>query len=348
VASGASGSVTTTVSATGVASGSPGTISVSLADGPDLAVKGSAIAAPVSVTSGSAYYRSVKFTNLGDQAAQGVTLEIQTFQGVDIPELRNNCQYVAPTQAYCYIPDVIAPGATETLSPSLELLTTTDLIWQGVGITAAPGYASLTAYAVGAGKPFTLVDSTGAAQVAASGHSAQSNIDSDNTLSFRINGSATGDLAAQLSMFPWMVNGQYLVNASATDLGSGYIWLGQSANWLIQADFTVPSGVTVVSVPNDWTPVVNGAPDFSAMGRPGYSVYRFNIGIEVASGGSASGSANPPNPLVEPQPGFTGGNATLSLTINGESASLFGGLFGNIDSDTSNDTATFAIPAYGS
>jgi len=346
-AAGGSGSFAISISAADAATGSA-TTTVSLADGPDLAVKGSGTAPDVSVTSGSVYRRSVKFTNLGDQAAQGVTLEVQTGRGVDVPELRDNCQYLAPSQAYCYIPDVIAPGATETLSPSLVLLTTTDLVWQGVTITAVPGYASLTGYATGAGKPFTLVDSTGAAQSTASGHTTQSNIDTDNTLEFQIAGSATGDLAAQLAMYPWMVNGQYIVNADAVNLGTGYISLGQSDEWIIGADFTVPSGVKVVSAPGTWVPVVNGSPDDSAAGQPGYSEYRFNGAIAVAPGSEAGLSVTPSPPIVEPQPGFTGGNATLTIEINGESASLFSGLFGNLDPNLTNDTTTYAVPAYGS
>ena len=58
--------------------------------------------------------------------------------GADIPRLRKNRQYAAPYEAYCSIPDLVAPGAVETLSPVLSFLTTMDLMWQGVQITMVP------------------------------------------------------------------------------------------------------------------------------------------------------------------------------------------------------------------
>src|SRR5205085_11557731 len=142
------------------------TITVSLGDGPDLQFTTPApMFQTVQVGAGSAYSRAVKFTNVGDQAAQGVTVEIEAdAYGLDVPETHNNCQYSAPSTAYCYIPDLVAPGATETLAPTVEVLTTTDLMWEGLRITVVPGYAALPIHTVGTGKPFTLKDASGAAQ----------------------------------------------------------------------------------------------------------------------------------------------------------------------------------------
>jgi hypothetical protein len=353
-AAGASGSVAVTVSAPSPVVTNSGNISVSLTDGPDLVLKKSTAELygthTVSVSAGAAYYRSVEFTNDGDQAAQGITLEVQTDgYGADIPELRKNCEYEAPTLAYCYIPDIVAPGATEKLSPALEVLTTTDLMWQNLRITVVPGYASLSPYTIGTGKPFTLLDSTGAGQVTATGQTTQNNVSADNELVLELQvPTATADLAASLSMFPWMVNGQYIVNADAVNDGSGYIWLGRSANWTFSGDITIPSGVTFVSVPAGWIPVVNGSLDWAALGQPGYSEYRFNGGIDLAAGGQAGLGSGSPSPIIEPQPGFSGGDATLTVGIGDVSAANFASLFGNIDTNTADDTATFAIPAYGS
>ena len=273
---GASGNVTVDVSGSGAVNPGSSTGSISLADGPDLAVVGGDpnVATSVSATAGSSYNHSLKFTNVGDQAAQGVTVEINSGgYGVDIPETRKGCEYAAPYEAYCYIPVLVAPGATETLSPSLQVLTTTDLMWGGVQVTVVPGYACLPANTVGTGKAFALVDSTGASQVPVTGQTSQTNIDyPDNSLGLKLTVSATtADIAAQLSMFPFSGNDEYLVSAGLTNDGSGYVNLGQSANYELTGDFTVPSGVSVVSVPADWIPVVSGAPDYSATGQPGYA-----------------------------------------------------------------------------
>lgn len=347
-AAGATGSVSVSVSANGVPSQYQATISVSLADGPDLVVKGSAsngdTGVNVSVNPGSTYTHGLTFTNDGDQPAQGVTVVIDSYgYGVDVPENHKNCQYSAPTTAYCYIPDLIAPGATETLSPSIQGLTSTDLVKQGFHIQVEPGFVGLSTYTVGVGTAFTLKDSTGTAQVAVTGHTTQSNIDgSDNTLRFWLATTLTADISGSLSFVPWQVPGQYLGAAYVINAGPGFIELGRSANWELSGDFKVPAGVDVVSVPTDWTPVVNGVSDVNLTGQPGYSEYWFNAGIEMGSGGQGGSASG--NLIIQPQAGFTGGQATLTVGVNQQPATLFTA-FGNIDSDPTNDTVSFDIPA---
>lgn len=343
-AAGANGSYTATASGNGTSAPSATTIPVSLADGPDLQVKGavSQSVPTVNVSAGAAYYRAIKFTNVGDQAAQGVTLEINSMgHGVDVPELRNNCQYVAPSQAYCYIPDLVAPGATETLSPAVELLTTTDLMWQEVIINVVPGYASLTGYSVGTGKPFTLVDASGAAQQPVGGQTAQSNIDfTDTTLNFSLNvPGSTADLAATASVYPGPVPGQWSVNVLPFNNGPGFIELGRSGNYMVTGDVVIPAGVTVVSVPSNWQQVPNST--------PGVSEYQVTTeAIEVPANG---GLYNAGTAIVQPQPGFAGDTGAFTVGINDQPPSAFAGMYmGAIDSDASNDTTTFAIPAFGS
>lgn len=339
---GASGTIAATVSAASVPASSS-TISVSLADGPDIQVMGadSTSAPSVQVSPATAYYRAVKFTNVGDQAAQGVTLEITAYgPGVDVPELRKNCQYSAPTTAYCYIPDLVAPGASETLSPAVELLTDSDLMHQLVTIAVVPGYAALPTYAVGTGKPFTLVDASGAAQQPVSGQSAQTNIDfADSRVTFNLNvAAASADLAATASVDLGPVPGQWAVSPVSFNNGPGFIELGRSGFFLLTGDVVFPAGVTVVSVPSGWQQVPNST--------PGVSEYQFIAGIELApdTGDPFAGSA-----LVQPQPGFAGANGTFTIGVNNQPPSAFAGSFiGNIDSNPANDTVTFAIPAFGS
>ena len=74
----------------------------------------------------------------------------------------------------------------------------------------------------------------------------------------------------------------------------------------------------------------------------------FEASISLGAGQTAGLSSAAPPPLVEPQPGFAGGDATLTAGVDFESAADFCALFGNIDSDTSDDTTAFAIPAFGS
>jgi len=346
---GATGSVSVSVAANGVTGQYPASISVSIADGPDLVVKGSAsngnTGVTVSVNPGSTYTRGLTFTNDGDQPAQGVTVEINSNgHGVDVPETHKNCQYAAPTTAYCYIPDLIAPGATETLSPAIQVLTSTDLIWQGLNIRVVPGFVGLSAYTVGTGTAFSLKDSTGATQVTVTGHATQSNVDdSDNSLGLKLAvTNASADVTGSLNFFPWQVPGQYLGTAYVTNAGPGFIELGRSANWELSGDFKVPAGVDVVSVPTDWAPVVNGVGDANLAGQPGYSEYWFNAGIEMGSGGQGGSASG--NLIIQPQAGFTGGQATLTVGVNQQPATLFT-MFGNLDSDPANDTVTYDIPA---
>lgn len=350
-AAGASGTFAVTVSATGAVSSSS-TITVSLADGPNLVVKGGGVGFPkVAVTAGSAFSRSVVFTNDGDQAAQGVTVEIMSDgYGVEVPQLHSNCQYQAPAIAFCYIPDLVAPRATETLSPSIQFLTTTDLMWQGVSITVIPGYAALPNFSVGTGKPFTLKDSTGKTQTPISGHVTQQNIDgpSDTLL---LDPTVTGSSAditpsIDLSLGP-QIFVQWLVEAGVANNGPGYVQLSRSGNEMLTGDISVPSGVTFTTVPITWTPVVNGAPDGSKQGVAGYTEYQFTAGIQVAAGSSAL--SFPDVPVITTQPGFAGGTGTISVSVNGLAPSgWLNPYFGNIDSNPSNDTMTFNVPAYGS
>lgn len=344
---GASGSVAVTVSGAGGVTSGSSTISVSLADGPGLVIAGNG-SATASVKPGASYSRALSFTNLGDQAAQGVTLEVNTMgYGVDIPELRKNCQYAAPYEAYCYIPTLVAPGATETLSPVLSFLTTTDLMWQSVQISVVPGYASLSDYTVGTGKPFALVDSTGATQIPVTGQTSQANIFGfvASYLTLKV-AAATADLAAQASLSPWQGNDAYYVNADIANVGAGYVNLGESANYELTGDLALPSGVVATSVPSSWTPVVSGAPDYNATGQAGYSEYQFNGGIGLAANAQAGTATDSGLLIIQAQPGFAGGNGVLTVGVDQASATAVASLFGDIDSDTSNDTATIAIPAY--
>lgn len=346
-AAGVSGSVSVTVSGKGVSSQYPSTISVYLDDGPDLVVKGSSAnggtGVAVAASAGSTYTHGLTFTNDGDQPALGVTVEISSNgHGIDVPENHKNCQYAAPTTAYCYFPDVIAPGATETLSPSIQVLTSTELVKQGLHISVQPGFADLPAHTVGVGSAFTLKDSTGATQVPVIGHTTQTNIDGrDNTLNLWLSTNQTADVAGGLSFFPWQVPGQYLGNAYVTNAGTGFIELGRSANWELTGDFKVPAGVDVVSVPSNWTPVINGQGDWNFAGQPGYSEYWFNAGIEMGAGGE--GGSGSGNLIVQPQAGFTGGQATLTVGVNQQPATLYTS-FGNIDSNPANDTVSYDIP----
>lgn len=326
--------------------------SVTLADGPDLVITtpepavGITTEPTAQVSAGTSYNRSLKFTNYGDVAAQGVTVEVSTFgYGVDIPELRKGCEYEAPYTADCYIPDLIAPGASETLTPAFQFLTTTDLMWQTVQLAVVPGYASLQPYTTGAGKAFSLTDSTGAAQVPVTGQTSQSGIESTSVWTANLQvGSATADYAAQASLFQQSDDG-FDLQAGVANNGAGYINLGLSAEYELTVDVTIPSGVDAFSVQNDWVPVIGGSLDYSVQGQPGYSEYAFNAGISLAGGGQYT-DGSPGQVVLEAEPGFAGGSGTVTVNVNRGALGAYGARFGTIDSDPTNDTTTFDIPAY--
>lgn len=73
-----------------------------------------------------------------------------------------------------------------------------------------------------------------------------------------------------------------------------------------------------------------------------------NPSLTLGAGQTTGLSSAEPSPIIEPQPGFAGGDATPTVGIDNESAADFSGLFGDIDSDTTNDVATFSIPVFGS
>ena len=337
---GATGTVAATVSANSVAASSS-TITVSLADGPDLQFNTPTPSfQAVPVGAGSAYYRAVKFTNVGNRAALGVTVEIEADgYGLDVPEVHDNCQYSASSTAYCYIPDRVAPGATETLSPTIEVLTTTDLMWEGLRITVVPGYAALPIHTVGTGKPFVLKDASGAAQNPVTGQTTQTNLDYFDSVAYldlRVDGAAA-DIAATADIY-WSDPGQYQLALVPFNNGPGYIQLGRSGDLTVTGDVLFPAGVTVTNVPNNWQQVANST--------PGVTEYQFNAGNHIPTGSGIYGGSVP---IVVPQPGFAGGDGTFTVGINNQPATAFANAgIGNVDTDPSNDTTTFAIPAYGS
>ena len=160
------------------------------------------------------------------------------------------------------------------------------------------GYASLTGYSTGTGKPFTLVDASGAAQRPVSGQTTQPTLDYvDSNLNFSLAvPGATADLAATASVDPGPAVGQ----------------------WVVLPDST-----------------------------PGVSEYRISTeAVEVPAGGAI---CNAGQAVVEPQPGFAGADGTFTVSVDNEPPSTFAGMFtGDFDSNASNDTTTFAIPAFGS
>lgn len=353
-ATGASGTVQVTISASNpVTTPNTATLSVSLADGVDLSVKGSdSVNQTADANADSTYSHGLTFTNIGDQPANGVTVEVRSYgYGVDLAELHSNCEYQSNLQAYCYVPDVVAPGATETLSPGIKFLTYTDLMWQGALISVVPGYASFSSsYTTGTGAPYTLTDSTGATQVPASGQTAQNNLNGgDNTLTPEIVvAGSSADVAATATMFPWQVPDQYLMSGGVTNNGPDYVNLGTSpAGPMFQFDGTItfPAGVTVVSAPG-LVPIVDGSEDFAAAGQPGYSEYEYGAGSTLAEG-QVAGLGNAGNVIIQPDSGFTGGDGTITTEINNVPTANFN-IFGDFDTDPSNDTTSFAIPAYDS
>jgi hypothetical protein len=206
-------------------------------------------------------------------------------------------------------------------------------------ITVVPGYAALPIHTVGTGKPFILKDASGAAQKPVTGQTTQTNLDYFDPIAYldlRVNG-ATADLAATANIYG-ANPGQYQVDLVPFNNGPGYIQLGRSGSFMVTGDVLFPAGVTVTNVPNNWQQVANST--------AGISEYQFNAGIDVPTGsGIYGGSA----PIVVPQPGFAGGDGTFTVGINNQPATAFANTFiGNVDTNPSNDTTTFAIPAYGS
>jgi len=69
---------------------------------------------------------------------------------------------------------------------------------------------------------------------------------------------------------------------------------------------------------------------------------RFSRAWKPAPGGQAGSSSG--NLTIQPEAGFTGGQVTLTVGVNQQPATLFT-LFGNLDSDPTNDTVSYDIPA---
>ncbi|HEY3872837.1 MAG TPA: hypothetical protein VGM10_31055 [Actinocrinis sp.] len=296
---GESASVPVTVtSASPAATGSSSdSLTFTLADGPNLVLSGYGENKTVDVAQNAEYSRPVTFTNAGDVAAQGVTVTAGIPEyGLSIPELHSNCQYTSGVQedVACYFPDLVEPGATETVSPVIKVLTTSDLMLQAVRFSVFPGYEGIqgNSFTYGTGAALTLKDSTGAAQVPVSGQTQQSDIAQDNALEINL---AVPTNSASLS-----ADGSVNSTASGTDdvqgfitnSGDGYAELFNSDDFQFTADIVFPSGVTVTSVSDEWTPVVNGVLQTQETGRPGFSEYIVASGTGVPDGGTAGIGGN--------------------------------------------------------
>ena len=352
--SGASGTVNVTVSSTSPATPPTTTpFTVTLGDGPDLAMAGATGYGTANVTAkaDSTYSHSLTFTNAGDQPAEGVTLQVTSSgYGLDLPETHKNCQYTQgqPEQMSCYFPDLVEPGATENLSAAIKTLTYSDLMWQALQIMVQPGYAPPTSgYTNGTGAALALVDASGAAQVPVSGETSQSNLGVENVthLDVAVTGSSA-NVAAVGTIWPYYTGpNQYLVDADAINDGPGYVNLSQDGDTAFTGTVTFPAGVTVETAPPGWIPVVDGSEDPGATGQPGYSVYDFYTscyGLE--SGYSASAEAGGMLQITVASD-FAGAAGSVSIGVDDEAATQFP-QFGDIDTDPADDTASFAIPAY--
>ena len=349
---GASAAVPVTVtSASPAATGTQSdALTITLADGPNLVLPGYTANSTktVDVAQNAEYSKSFTFTNAGDQAAQGVTLEASIEDnGLSIPELHSNCQYTTGPQeeVACYFPDLVEPGATETVSPAVKVLTADDLMWQGVVFTIVPGYAGISGqggYTYGTGAAMTLKDSTGAAQVPVSGQTQQNDIARDALFNLTLRETTNAaSLSVTGSVDNTPGNSAFPVYAYIANSGDGFAWLGLSDQFQFTGDVVFPAGVTVASAPISWIPVVDGTPQYQQPGQPGYSEYLVEAGIAVPDGGSVplgtGGWAS-----ITLAPGFPGGTATVTLGINGVPASDYTA-FGSIT--TTN--GTIPIPAYG-
>ena len=79
---------------------------------------------------------------------------------------------------------------------------------------------------------------------------------------------------------------------------------------------------------------------------PGTTEYQVSDGIELAAG---TASYQGGQAVIEPQPGFAGADGTVTVGIDFQPTSYVAGMYmGDIDSDTTDDSAAFTIPAYGS
>jgi hypothetical protein len=334
---GESASVPVTVtSASPAATGSASNaLTITLTDGPNLVLSGHGTGKTIDLAQNAEYTKAITFTNAGDQAAQGVTVSVQIEEyGLSVPELHSNCQYTGGVQeeVACYFPDLIEPGATETVSPAIKVLTANDLMQDGISYGVLPGYAGIPgqSFTYGSGAPLTLKDSTGAAQVPVSGQTQQNDIAQDDVFE--------ADLVVPTSSAALSADGSVnlttsdsgQVFASITNSGDDYASLGDSGTDQFTADIVFPAGVTVTSVSFEWTPVVDGTPQPTDAGQPGYSEYLVTSGSGVPDGRSTPIGDGTSPATVTISPEFTGGSATVTVGIDGQPTSNFTSEYGDI------------------
>lgn len=327
--------VTVTSASPAATGSSSNALTITLTDGPNLVLSGYNTDKTVDLAQNAEYSRAITFTNAGDVAAQGVTVTVGIEDyGLSVPELHSNCQYTGGSQedVACYFPDLVEPGATETVSPVIKVLTANDLMLQGVRYSVVPGYAGITgdSFTYGTGAPLTLKDSTGAAQVPVSGQTQQTDIARDNTFEVNLavptnSASLSADGSVNLG-----AGNAYEVQAFITNSGDGYASLPDSGDYMFTADIVFPAGVTVTSVSFEWIPVVDGVPQNLDSGQPGYSEYLVTSGIAVPDGAVAFVGGNTAPATVTISPEFTGGDATVTIGINGKPISDYGSMFGDI------------------
>ena len=82
---------------------------------------------------------------------------------------------------------------------------------------------------------------------------------------------------------------------------------------------------------------------------PGITVIPQDAALAPGSPGKTVQTQIEGDAIVEPQPGFAGADGAFTVGIDDEPPSTFAGMsMGDVDSNATNDTATFAIPAFGS
>jgi hypothetical protein len=307
---------------------------VSLADGVDLVLPYSAWTSPQPVSARTGFQAPViaSFSNAGDQAAQGVTVEVRSDYGISFASVPSNCYsgvVVNDTldSMVCYFDGTVAAGQTVELTSPIMLDPTADLKTQWVDLTVEPGLTPLTsdfAYVAGTAPASTLGTPSAShprplarrSHVASRSSAAvqQTDIDSgDNTERFDVVAANTAiDLAAVGSTNSGKPGGTVQVSLGVANDGTGFYQCSRAGDAFVGGRFTVPAGTTATTVPSYFTPVVNGVDDTVDQGKAGYSVYDMTLSCLLKPGVEVTDTVT-----LTLGAGFTGASGSMAMSIVG-------------------------------
>jgi hypothetical protein len=285
-ASFATGSITATATATGLDGGSA-TAPYSVAQPVEM------VGQPVGAVTGPPGQRFSEqwaVTNAGTATVHGVTLVMYGSDDIPLIGARySNCHYPADSlSAYCTFDNDLAPGVTYTISAPQDYKIRLDHTapWKdavdGDWSTSAEAAYPPPDSVAGQGAPLSLVvQSTGAAAPPLSQAGlpqTDQNYRNDSDAGITVTGTNPADLEAVGGKASGVAVGQAAtLQLGVRDDGPASAIMNRAGEEVTFATVTVPTGTTATAVPVICEPIVNGQPDDSLTGLPGFGTYDCSI-----------------------------------------------------------------------